>query len=91
MLRFSSDLLFGSVLRRDGATSNRGHVRGYVQVNVGLSRPFDLNTGKPIASRFDVINAFDEKYEIRGGTGVGVGAPHFGRRRGFFVGLSQVL
>jgi outer membrane receptor protein involved in Fe transport len=73
------------------ATSNCGHVPGYVQVNVGLSRPFDLNTGKPIAARFDAINLFDEKYEIRGGTGVGVGAPHFGRGRGFFVGLSQVF
>ena len=31
------------------------------------------------------------KYEIRDGTGVGVGAPQFGARRGFFVGLSQAL
>ena len=31
------------------------------------------------------------KYEIRDGTGVGVGAPQFGARRGFFVGLSKAL
>ena len=35
--------------------------------------------------------AFIRKYEIRDGTGVGVGAPQFGPRRGFFVGLSQAL
>ena len=42
-------------------------------------------------ARFDVINLFDEKYEIRDGTGVGVGAPQFGARRGFFVGLSKAI
>ena len=43
------------------------------------------------AARFDIINLFDEVYEIRDGTGVGVGAPQFGARRGFFVGLSKAL
>ena len=28
---------------------------------------------------------------IRDGTGVGVGAPQFGARRGFFFGLSKAL
>ncbi len=88
--RFSTDLLYGSGLRRDGATPNGDHVPGYVQVNLGVSRDFDL-TEKPLTVRFDVINLFDEKYEIRDGTGIGVGAPQFGPRRGFFVGLSQAL
>ncbi|MGZ5998569.1 MAG: TonB-dependent receptor [Rhizomicrobium sp.] len=91
MIRFSSDLLYGSGLRRDGATPNGGHVPGYTQVNLGVSRPFDLGVGKPTTLRVDVINLFDEKYEIRDGTGVGVGAPQFGPRRGFFVGISQAL
>ncbi len=39
--------------------------------------------------RFDVINAFDEQYEIRDGTGIGVGAPQWGPRRGFFAGISK--
>ncbi|HEX4118812.1 MAG TPA: TonB-dependent receptor [Rhizomicrobium sp.] len=42
-------------------------------------------------SFFDILNAFDEVYEIRDGTGVGVGAPQFGARRGFFVSLSKAL
>lgn len=90
-VRFSADLLYGSGLRRDGATPNHNHVPGYSQINFGVSRPFDLGVGRPTTLRFDVINVFDEKYEIRDGTGVGVGAPQFGPRRGFFVGLSQAL
>jgi len=66
-------------------------VPGYVQVNLGISRAFNLWDSKGLTARFDVINLFDEKYEIRDGTGVGVGAPQFGPRRGFFVGLSKAL
>jgi outer membrane receptor protein involved in Fe transport len=66
-------------------------VPGYTQVNLGLSRTFDLFGTDGLTARFDVINVFDEKYEIRDGTGVGVGAPQFGPRRGFFVGLSKAL
>jgi outer membrane receptor for ferrienterochelin and colicins len=41
--------------------------------------------------RVDVIDVLDRIYEIRDGTGVGVGvgAPQFGPRRGFFAGLSK--
>jgi outer membrane receptor for ferrienterochelin and colicins len=39
----------------------------------------------------DVVNAFDREYEIRNGTGVGVGAPQFGPRRGIFFGISKSL
>jgi outer membrane receptor protein involved in Fe transport len=89
--RFSTDLIYGSGLRKDGATPNGDHVPGYVQVNLGISRTFNLWDSKGLTARFDVINLFDEKYEIRDGTGVGVGAPQFGPRRGFFVGLSKAL
>ena len=90
-IRFSADLLYGSGLRKDGATPNGDHVPGYTQVNLGVSHTFNLWGAKGLTARFDVINLFDEKYEIRDGTGIGVGAPQFGPRRGFFVGLSQAL
>jgi len=48
-----------------------------------------LPTVGKVEVRFDVINLFDEVYEIRDGTGVGAGAPEFGPRRGFFVGLTK--
>ena len=35
------------------------------------------------------LNLFDKKYQIRSGSGVGVGAPQWGQRRGIFVGISK--
>ena len=39
--------------------------------------------------RFDITNAFDEVYQIHTGSGVGVFAPQFGPRRGFFFGVTK--
>jgi outer membrane receptor protein involved in Fe transport len=86
---FSADLLYGTGLRRDGATPNGDHVPSYWTANFGVSHAFDVFGG--VTLRADLINAFDEKYEIRDGTGVGVGAPQFGARRGFFFGISKAL
>jgi outer membrane receptor protein involved in Fe transport len=44
-----------------------------------------------LSVRFDVINVFDQAYEIRSGTGVGVGAPSWGPRRGFFAGITKAF
>ena len=41
--------------------------------------------------RFDVVNVTDNIYEIRDGSGIGVFAPQFGPRRGFYFGLSQKI
>ncbi|HVW73054.1 MAG TPA: TonB-dependent receptor [Rhizomicrobium sp.] len=87
----SADLLYGSGLRKEGTTPNGASVPAYVTVNFGISRDFELENVKGLTARFDIINAFDEEYEIRDGTGVGVGAPQFGARRGFFFGLSKAL
>lgn len=88
---FSGDVLYGSGLRKDGATPNGDHVPEYTQVNLGVSRSFDVLGADGFTARFDLINAFDEKYEIRDGSGIGVGAPQFGPRRGLFFGLSKSL
>ena len=88
---FSTDLLYGTGLRRDGATPNGNHVPAYTTVNFGVSHSFDVGGFNGLTARLDLINAFDEQYEIRDGTGVGVGAPQFGARRGVFVGLSKSL
>lgn len=87
----STDFIYGSGLRRDGATPNGAHVPGYVTVNAGISKTFELYGWKGITARFDVINLTDEVYEIRDGTGVGVGAPQYGARRGVFFGISKAL
>jgi len=87
--RLSADLIYGSGLRADGDFPNSHSLPGYTQVNLGISQDFDLPAIGAVAVRVDLINAFDEKYEIRDGTGVGVGAPQFGARRGFFAGLTK--
>ncbi len=102
--RFSADFLLGSGLRADlelppGVTTAYGgtgipngeSLPQYVQVNAGLSHQFRLADAKTLTARFDVINVFDKEYQIRNGTGVGVGAPQYGPRRGLFAGLSLAL
>ncbi|TAL01948.1 MAG: TonB-dependent receptor [Rhodospirillaceae bacterium] len=95
--RVSADILVGSGLRAtlvspDGSSvPNGAHLPYYTQVNLGVSHAFDLARLGGLTARLDVINAFDHVYEIRNGTGVGVGAPQYGPRRGFFVGLSKSL
>lgn len=95
--RFSGDLLLGSGLRAtqilpDGSSiPNGAHLPEYAQFNVGVSHVFKLDGAGTLTARFDVINAFDKIYEIRNGTGVGVGAPQFGPRRGLFIGFSKSI
>ncbi|HEY3694661.1 TonB-dependent receptor [Phenylobacterium sp.] len=85
--RASFDLLYGSGLRADGATPNGGKVPAYTVVNLGLAHSFGETD--PVELRLDVINAFDKRYLIRDGSGVGVGQPQWGARRGVFVGISK--
>jgi outer membrane receptor for ferrienterochelin and colicins len=91
--RFSADFLLGSGLRADGSNGipNGAHLPYYTQMNTGLTHRFEIPGAGTLTARFDVINIFDREYEIRDGTGVGVGAPQFGPRRGLFVGLSKSL
>ncbi len=42
-----------------------------------------------LEARFDILNLWDERYMIRDGSGLGVFAPQFGARRGFFGGLKM--
>jgi outer membrane receptor for ferrienterochelin and colicin len=95
--RFSGDVLVGSGLRAsitlpDGSSiPNGAHLPYYTQVNLGVSHVFHIDNAGTLTARFDLINAFDKIYEIRDGTGVGVGAPQYGPRRGFFFGLSKSI
>jgi outer membrane receptor protein involved in Fe transport len=88
--RFSASMIYGSGLRAGFA--NTDTVPSYTQVNLGLSHDFTIVApNKPTTVRFDVVNLFDTIYEIRDGSGIGVFAPQFGPRRGFYVGISQKL
>jgi outer membrane receptor protein involved in Fe transport len=88
--RVSADLIAGSGLRNGFA--NTGSVSAYTQVNLGLSHEFAKGTISglgPLTLRFDIVNLLDHIYEIHDGSGIGVFAPQYGPRRGFFAGLSQ--
>ena len=88
--RLSMDLLYGSGLRSGFA--NTASLPFYSQVNLGVSHEFKwFNDLKPTTLRVDVVNLFDTSYVIRDGSGIGVFAPQFGPRRGFFFGISQKL
>jgi outer membrane receptor for ferrienterochelin and colicins len=102
--RLSADFLVGSGLRANldlppgamtayGGTTipNGQHLPYYTQVNFGSTHVFHLNGAGTLTARFDVINLLDKEYQIRNGTGVGVGAPQYGPRRGLFLGLSKSL
>jgi outer membrane receptor protein involved in Fe transport len=89
-VKLSADMIYGSGLRNGDA--NISTVPDYTQVNIGIKREFLLpNDPKPMTIRFDVVNLFDTIYEIRDGTGIGVFAPQFGPRRGFFLGISKKI
>jgi outer membrane receptor protein involved in Fe transport len=87
----SGELIYGSGLRRtpEGEPPNSGHLPGYTQVNLGVSHELDTARLGRLTLKADVINLFDKVYEIRDGSGVGVGAPQFGPRRGIFAGVSK--
>ncbi len=80
------DLLYGNGLREGFA--NLGKEAPYYPVNLGFEQGMALPHIGKFKVRFDVVNVFDESYQLRSGTGVGVGAPQFGPRRGFYGGLS---
>jgi hypothetical protein len=81
-----ADVLYGSGLRRGFA--NTGTLPGYSTVNLGVDWRLRRTDHGALHLRLDVVNAFDRVYELRDGSGIGVGAPQFGARRGFFGGLA---
>jgi outer membrane receptor protein involved in Fe transport len=91
----TADFVYGSGLRTDdpnGIVPNGGKLPGYWVFNAGIAQNFDgPGVLKGVTVRADVLNLFDRKYQLRSGTGVGVGAPQWGERRGFFVGVSKTF
>jgi len=87
--KLSADMVYGSGFRKGDA--NIDHEPAYSQFNVGVSHEFGQPDGKPLTVRFDVVNLFDTIYQMRSGSGIGVFAPQYGPRRGYFVGVTKKL
>ena len=67
---------------------NGKRVGSYNPINLGIEHTFKINNKNDIKVRFDVVNVFDEVYELRSGSGVGVFAPQYGPRRGYYGGVT---
>jgi len=80
--KITSDFLYGNGLRH--AFVNSRKLPAYETVNASLQRRIKITEKTSVTVRFDVVNLFDKIYELRDGSGIGVGAPQFGQRRGFY-------
>jgi outer membrane receptor protein involved in Fe transport len=86
-----ADLIYGNGVRQSIVNPNDSRVPAYTTINFGIEHDFKLGGNNHLRARFDVVNLFDEVYQLRSGTGIGVGAPQFGARRGFYGTLSYVF
>lgn len=87
--KVGADYLFGSGLRADGLVPNGDHMPAYFQLNLSVSQDLHLTPIGTTHAQLALVNALDRTYEIRDGSGIGVGAPQFGPRRGVFLSLQQ--
>jgi len=92
-LRLSATMVYGSGLRADGAVPNGISLPQYVTFNLSAVQSFQDLFHVPFLKRtqlrLDVTNLFDRRYELRDGSGIGVGAPQYGLRRTILTGISQ--
>jgi len=86
---FSSDATYGSGLRAGDV--NQFVVPANFQLNLGAKRKFDLGSFGPVEARFAIDNVLDRANVIREGSGIGVFAPQYGPRIGFFGGISKTF
>jgi outer membrane receptor protein involved in Fe transport len=76
------DALYGNGLRKGFANTQK--LPPYETFNLSLQRRIKITEKTSVVVRFDVVNLFDKIYELRDGSGIGVVAPQFGQRRGFY-------
>jgi outer membrane receptor protein involved in Fe transport len=97
--RLFVDALYGSGLRQDGAAisglnpsgdaiPNGSSVGSYYSLNLGVEQAIKWSGKERLKLRLDVINATDNVYPLRTGSGVGVNAAQYGERRGFFGSMT---
>jgi outer membrane receptor protein involved in Fe transport len=91
--KVSGDVLYGSGARRTpaGGTPNSTALPHYTVFNLNVTRNWLKTPIGDIEGRIALLNLFDKTYLLRDGTGVGVGAPQFGLRRGFYAGLATSI
>jgi len=87
--RIGANYLFGSGLRKDGGVPNGASLPAYFQLDLNLAHDFAFARFGPLHAQLALINVLDRTYELRDGSGIGVGAPQFGPRRGVYLSLQK--
>jgi outer membrane receptor protein involved in Fe transport len=87
--RVGADYIFGSGLRKQGQVPNGASLPAYFQLNLSLAHEFQRTPIGKLHARLALVNALDRVYELRDGTGIGVGAPQYGPRRGVYLTLEK--
>jgi len=89
----SITMLYGDGLRSDdpaGIVPNGGKLPSYFTADLGITQNIDgPGVLKGVAISFNVTNIADKTFLLRDGSGVGVGAPQYGARRGVFAGIRK--
>jgi len=83
----SADMLYGSGLRRGPANTDK--LPAYTQLNVAANRDFKFQCLGILNFKLAILNLFDNHYQLRDGSGIGVGAPQYGPRRTLYLSLSK--
>jgi outer membrane receptor protein involved in Fe transport len=84
---FTADGTVGSGLRSGFANTDKLPL--YAQVNLGVIEHIHAPVIGKVDVRGSVVNAFGRVYELRDGSGIGVGAPQFGPYRAFYAGVTK--
>jgi outer membrane receptor protein involved in Fe transport len=87
--RLSADMIYGNGLRKTVVTPNDQANPAYAVLNLSAAQKLPIKGTRGATLRLDVLNVLDSSYQLRDGTGVGVGAPQYGLRRTFLVSLNQ--
>ncbi|MGN6650413.1 TonB-dependent receptor [Trinickia sp.] len=83
----TADAIVGSGLRRGFANTDR--LPWYMQVDLGIVQHLDEPYVGKIDARLAFVNAFGRVYELRDGSGIGVGAPQYGPQRAIYAGITK--
>ncbi|SAK95829.1 TonB-dependent receptor [Caballeronia catudaia] len=83
----TADGIVGSGLRSGFANTDK--LPWYAQINLGVIQHFDEPLVGKVDARLVLINAFGRVYELRDGSGIGVGAPQFAPQRALYAGITK--
>lgn len=83
----TADAIVGSGLRRGFANTDR--LPWYMQLDFGVVEHLNEPYIGKVDARLALVNAIGRTYELRDGSGIGVGAPQYGPQRAIYVGLTK--